>query len=67
VNGWTFQSGDLDQLTAIVANILTGTEATVSAMGAAAEAESVHWSIDAAANGIANAVITLHERHTARR
>ncbi|MDB6012658.1 MAG: glycosyltransferase [Gammaproteobacteria bacterium] len=67
VNGWTFQSGDLEQLTAIVANALTGTEATLSAMGAAAEAESAHWSIDAAANGIAHAVITLHERHTARR
>jgi hypothetical protein len=66
LNGWVFQSGDLEQLTAIMANVLTGTEATLSAMGAAAEAESTCWSIDAAANGIATAVIALHERHRAR-
>lgn len=67
VNGWVFQSGDLEQLTAIMTNVLTGSEAMLSAMGAAAEGESARWSIDAAAKGIAEAVITLHERHTAHR
>jgi len=67
VNGWIFKSGDLEQLTAIMANVLTGTEAMLSTMGAAAEAESARWSIDAAAKGIAEAAITLHERHTGHR
>jgi glycosyltransferase involved in cell wall biosynthesis len=66
VNGWVFQSGDLEQLTTIMKNALTATEANLIAMGAAAELESAHWSIDAAARGIEAAVITLHERHKAR-
>jgi glycosyltransferase involved in cell wall biosynthesis len=67
INGWIFQSGDLEQLTAITGKALTGDAANLSSMGAAAELESVRWSIDAAARGIEEAVITLHERHIGRR
>lgn len=57
VNGWTFQSADLEQLTAVVAKALGSTEAALGAMGAAAELESARWSIPAAAAGIEAAVV----------
>jgi glycosyltransferase involved in cell wall biosynthesis len=57
VNGWTFQSADLEQLTAVVAKALSGTEAALGAMGAAAELESARWSIPATAAGIEAAVV----------
>lgn len=57
VNGWTFQSADLEQLTAVVAKALGGTESALGAMGTAAELESARWSIPAAAAGIEAAVV----------
>jgi glycosyltransferase involved in cell wall biosynthesis len=62
VNGWTFQSADLAQLTAVVAKALGSTEATLAAMGAAAELESARWSIPAAAAGIEAAIAEYTRR-----
>jgi len=59
VNGWTFESANLDQLTAVVAQALGCAESTLAAMGAAAQSESARWSIPAAAAGIEAAVISL--------
>lgn len=57
VSGWTFQSANLEQLTAVVAKALGCETSTLAAMGAAAELESERWSIPAAAAGIEAAVV----------
>ena len=57
--GWTFESGNLEQLTAVVAKALTSSDATLTTMGAAAVRESTGWSVEAAAQGIENAVLAL--------
>jgi glycosyltransferase involved in cell wall biosynthesis len=59
VNGWIFQSGNLQHLVAVTKTALTCTDATLSAMSCAAERESARWSIEAAAQGIEDAVIAF--------
>jgi len=55
-NGWCFQSGSLEQLTAVLKTALDCDAVSLDAMGAASEAASARWSIDAAAAGIEAAV-----------
>jgi glycosyltransferase involved in cell wall biosynthesis len=57
VNGWVFESGDLEQLTAVVRRALLCDDAILGAMGVAAERESARWSAEAAAAGIEEAVL----------
>jgi glycosyltransferase involved in cell wall biosynthesis len=56
INGWTFESGNLGQLTDAIRKALSCTPERLHAMGAAAQRESQRWSIEAAAQGIENAV-----------
>lgn len=56
VNGWTFESGRLDQLTAVLRKALSCDEQTLRVTAEAALRESARWSIEAAAEGIAAAV-----------
>jgi glycosyltransferase involved in cell wall biosynthesis len=56
-NGWVFESGDLEQLVAVLRKALGCDEATLRAMGLAAERESGRWSAGAAATGIEAAVL----------
>jgi glycosyltransferase involved in cell wall biosynthesis len=56
-NGWTFESGNLEQLAAVLKNALECDPVTLDAMSAASEAESAWWSTDAAAAGIEAAVV----------
>jgi glycosyltransferase involved in cell wall biosynthesis len=62
VNGWTFESGQLAQLTEAVGKALSCTDEALHAMGVAAEKTSACWSIEAAAAGIEAAVL----RHAVR-
>jgi glycosyltransferase involved in cell wall biosynthesis len=62
-NGWVFESGNLEQLAAIIKNALTCDEARLSAMGRAAERESARWTIEAAARGIEEAVVAFGATH----
>jgi glycosyltransferase involved in cell wall biosynthesis len=57
VTGWVFQSGDVEQLTAVVGKALSCDDATLGEMSVAAERESARWSAEAAASGIENAVL----------
>jgi glycosyltransferase involved in cell wall biosynthesis len=57
VNGWMFESGNLPQLSAVVANALTRDATALDGMGVAAERESTRWSVEAAARGIESAVL----------
>ena len=57
VTGWTFESGNLQQLTAVVKNALSCDQAALSAMSAAAAEESARWSVEAAAAGIESAIL----------
>lgn len=57
VNGWVFQSGNLDELAAVLRNALVCDDATLGAMGIASLRESARWSADAAAAGIEGAVL----------
>jgi hypothetical protein len=57
VNGWVFQSGNLDELAAVVRDALVCDDATLGSMGIAAERESACWSAEAAAAGIEHAVL----------
>jgi glycosyltransferase involved in cell wall biosynthesis len=66
VNGWVFESGNLPQLTAMVRNALTCDQATLAAMGVAAEQDSTRWSVEAAAAGIESAVLGLAGHSAAR-
>jgi glycosyltransferase involved in cell wall biosynthesis len=59
VNGWMFESGNLAQLTAVVSNALACSAAALRDLGLAAERESARWSVEAAASGIAAAVLEL--------
>jgi glycosyltransferase involved in cell wall biosynthesis len=62
INGWTFESGHLAQLTDVVRQALSCTDQILHAMGAAAADTSASWSIEAAAAGIEAAVL----RHAVR-
>lgn len=62
VNGWTFDSGNLTQLTGAVGNALMCTDDALSTMGRAAEKTSACWSIEAAAAGIEAAVLRFAVR-----
>lgn len=66
VNGWVFESGNLPQLAAIVRNALTCDQATLAAMGVAAELDSTRWSVEAAAAGIESAVLGFAGHSAAR-
>ncbi|MEP7246053.1 MAG: glycosyltransferase family 4 protein [Gammaproteobacteria bacterium] len=55
INGWTFESTNLEQLTAVLRQALGCSGETLRRMGAAAAGESARWSIDAAAAGIERA------------
>lgn len=57
VSGWKFESGNLEQLTAVIGNALTCDPKTLDEMGAAAERESARWSVEAAARAIEAAVL----------
>ena len=57
INGWVFEAGDLQKLTAVVGRALTRDTTTLSEMGAAARRESTNWSVEAAARGIESAVL----------
>jgi hypothetical protein len=57
VNGWVFESGNLEQLAAVVRKVLVCDDATLDAMGVAAECESARWSAEVAAAGIEDAVL----------
>ena len=57
--GWTFESGNLEQLTTVLTQALTSSDAALTTMGAAALRESAIWSIEAAAHGIENAVLAF--------
>jgi glycosyltransferase involved in cell wall biosynthesis len=57
VNGWVFESGNLEQLAAVVRKVLVCDDATLDAMGVAAERESARWSAEGAAAGIEDAVL----------
>jgi glycosyltransferase involved in cell wall biosynthesis len=56
INGWTFESGNLGQLTDAIRQALSCTPERLHSMGAAAQRESQRWSIEAATHGIENAV-----------
>jgi glycosyltransferase involved in cell wall biosynthesis len=62
VNGWTFQSAHLEQLTAVIGKALGCEPSTLATMGAAAGLESERWSIPAAAAGIEAAVMEFARR-----
>jgi glycosyltransferase involved in cell wall biosynthesis len=57
VTGWVFESGNLQQLTAVVKRALVCDQATLSEMSVAAERESARWSVEAAAAGVEAAVL----------
>lgn len=57
VNGWIFESGSPEQLTGVLNRALTCGRQTLQRMGEAARAKSAHWSIEAAAAGIEDAVL----------
>jgi glycosyltransferase involved in cell wall biosynthesis len=56
-NGWTFESGDLTQLAAVIREVLGCDRRELRKMGAAALRDSARWSIAAAAAGIERAVV----------
>jgi len=58
LTGWTFESGNTQQLTSVIRKAMTSSSAVLQRMGAAAHAESTRWSIRAAAEGIARSVTT---------
>lgn len=57
VTGWTFGSGNRQQLRAVIREALTSPAPLIEEMGLAARAESSRWSIQAAAAGIERSVI----------
>jgi glycosyltransferase involved in cell wall biosynthesis len=57
VNGWTFESGNLEQLVAVIREFLSGERAMLRKMGEAALRESTRWSIEAASGAIERTVI----------
>jgi glycosyltransferase involved in cell wall biosynthesis len=59
VNGWMFESGNLEQLAAVVSIAMGCSRATLLEMGAAAGRESARWSVEAAASGIAAGVMAF--------
>jgi glycosyltransferase involved in cell wall biosynthesis len=59
VNGWTFQSANLGELTAVIAQALGCEPSTLAAMAAAAESAGERCSIPAAAAGIEAAVVNF--------
>ena len=65
--GWTFESGNLEQLTAVLTKALTCSDAALTTMGTAAKSESARWSIEAAARGIESAVLAVAAARRATR
>jgi glycosyltransferase involved in cell wall biosynthesis len=57
LNGWTFESGNLEQLTGVVRRALSCERETLRRMGRAALGDSARWSTEMAAAAIARAVI----------
>jgi glycosyltransferase involved in cell wall biosynthesis len=57
VNGWVFESGNFEQLVAILCKALTCSEAILGVMSVAAERESARGSVEAAAAGIQQSVL----------
>lgn len=57
VNGWVFESGDLAQLTKVIADALSCDPARLQSFGVAARNVSERWSIGAAADGIERSVL----------
>ena len=55
--GWMFESGNLQQLTAVIERGLTCDQATLDTMSAAAEVASAQWSVEAAAASMEAAVL----------
>ena len=56
-NGWTFESGNLEQLGAVVTIASGCSRSTLLDMGGAAQRESGRWSVEAAASGITAGVV----------
>lgn len=57
ISGWIFESGNLQQLTRIIADALTCDPGKLREMSAAAAHEIRNWSTEAAADGIASAAL----------
>jgi glycosyltransferase involved in cell wall biosynthesis len=57
INGWVFESGNVEQLATILRKALTCDATVLAAMAVAAERESARWSVEAAAAGIQEAVL----------
>jgi glycosyltransferase involved in cell wall biosynthesis len=56
VNGWTFESGNLDQLVTVLREVLGAERGMLRKMGEAALRDSAGWSIEAASTAIEKAV-----------
>jgi glycosyltransferase involved in cell wall biosynthesis len=57
VNGWQFESDNLEQLTAVLRDILTCDAQRLREMGEASQGDSPRWSIEAVAAGIGRTVV----------
>lgn len=66
INGWIFEAGNLQQLTATLGHALTRDRDRLGEMGVAAERESSRWSVEAAAGGIESAVLNFMQRKAGR-
>ena len=62
VNGWIFESGNLEQLSQVVGNALACPDDALRTMGVAAEKMADRWSITAATTGIEAAVMDFTAR-----
>jgi glycosyltransferase involved in cell wall biosynthesis len=59
VNGWVFESGNLQQLAAAIQDALTCDTQRLRTLGTTAQCESVRWSVVEAAEGIARSVVSF--------
>ena len=55
--GWTFETGDLEHLAAVMREALTCDIRALRQMGEEAKRESAQWSIEAAADGIERSIV----------
>jgi glycosyltransferase involved in cell wall biosynthesis len=58
ITGWTFEAGRLDELARVIRNALGSDPERLRSMGVAARRASVAWSIEGAARGIEQAVLS---------
>lgn len=67
INGWKFESGNLQQLVGVIREVLGSDLRQLRAMGAAALSESARWSINAAATSIGRVVSDYTRRSAGNR